>query len=269
MFKLTAVIDGDAFTSLPETIDPKELFQKDEKNDNYVLAMDGGEAAKLAKPLQDEVTRLKAHNETVLGEKDAIQAKFKPFEELGKTPQELEDLISDKVPADVVAITETHKSEINSLRLSAEASVKAAEDKVKSIDSLLQTTLQSTAIDKAIRDTSATPLAYDYLLNRTKIIKMDGSDEYVVRILDESGEIAYKAGQPMTPAQLLEDKKTDPIYGGMFFAGDAGGTGGTNQSGTGISKTGTIKAADAATFGANLDKIASGEVKVVGLQSGE
>lgn len=68
----------------------------------------------------------------------------------------------------------------------------------------------------------------------------------------------------MTPAQLLDEKKTDPIYSGMFFAGESGGTG-TRTSGTGISSKGTIKADDSATFGANLEDIASGKVKVVGL----
>src|SRR5688572_7083587 len=121
--KLVAVLDSTAFESLPEKIDPRELFKKNEKEDNYVLDIDGVEAGKLAIPLQADIEKLKKHNETVLGEKDALQVKIKAYEELGKTPEELTAIINDKTPQDVAAITEAHKLEMKSLTESSQQAV--------------------------------------------------------------------------------------------------------------------------------------------------
>lgn len=264
MFKIKAILDSSAFDSLPETIDPKELFQKNEKDDNYVLALDGAEAGLLAKPLQTEKELLVANNAKLVEEKKEALEALKPFKDLGKTVQELTDIINDKTPQDIATLTQTHKTEMESLRTSTQTELEAASTKVKELEEEVLRDKRNFAIDKAIQSTGATPLAFDYLKDRVEVVKVEGSKDYAVRVKDDKGEIAYKGGAPMTPAQLLDEKKTDPIYSGMFFAGESGGTG-TRTSGTGISSKGTIKADDSATFGANLEDIASGKVKVVGL----
>jgi len=268
---LLAILDQAAFDALPDqTVLGKDSYLKNEKENNFNLALSGEEAGKLATPLQNEVTKLKENNAKLLDEKIKVTAKATAFEKLGKTPEEIDAILKAGKTETIEELEKKYQTQFDSLKTSTEQQVKAAQDAIVAKDTETQeirTQLRQTIKKQIVADLKnkygINDLGDDYLANRIDVIpEADGSNKFVPRVL-MNGEIAYKAGTFMTPEQLAEEAKANKALGGMFDAGKGGGSGGDPHQKRPASGNGFVNSGDKDAIGANLEDIAAGKVKVV------
>jgi len=90
--------------------------------------------------------------------------------------------------------------------------------------------------------------------------------EGTLTVLQEDGKTPAldKDGRPQTLAGLISDFKSRQEYAGAFAASEAGGSGAPVGGSAPKLPPGYVASTDAAGMGANLEKIASGEVTVQG-----
>jgi hypothetical protein len=269
---LRAIIDNAAYEALPDTsVIGKDSFKKNEKDNQFYLNLQGEEAAKLAMPLQEKVTKLEANNQKLLDEKIKTAAKVTAFEKLGKTPEELEQFLKDNKTEDAAALEAKYKTQMESVRTSAQAEIDSvkieyerAQTTNRELTDQIREQMKRTIVAELKTEFDMNALGDDYLANRIAIVpEEEGSNKFVVRVI-EDGKEAFKGGALKTPKELAEEARQNRDLAGMFNGGTGGGSGGhNNQGGGGSRKVGTVLASDQAGMTASLEQIASGEVKVV------
>lgn len=235
---LLAVLDEAAFNALPdETVIGKNSYLKNEKTNAYQLALDGAEASKLATPLQDEVAKLKANNQKLLDEKIKAGEKADPFIKLGKTPEELAEMIASGKTDGIEELEKKHSKEIESLKTSHEQAIASAKTELETaktatteVEKQLMGTMIRTRIEALKTDFGFNKLADDFFAARIKIVKDEATGSYVEQVF-ENGELAYKGGALKTPAQLAEETRANKEYAGMITGGTGQGTGAPGQGG--------------------------------------
>lgn len=267
---LRAILDAAAFDALPdESKIGKDLFKKNEKDNQFYLDLSGDEAGKLAIPLQESVKKLEDNNKKLLDEKVKKEEEIQKFSKLGKTAEEIEKILKDGQSADRAAIEAEYQTKLKSVEEAAKAKITSFEEQV-SAASTTNKALMDQIIAEKKRSVVAelknqfemNALGDDYLSNRIQIVpEEEGSMNLVARVF-ENGELAYKAGKYKSPAELAEEARANADLAGMFNAGTAGGSGGRNTSGEQVKRGGMVNAGDAGAMSANFDKIASGEVAV-------
>src|SRR5207237_3378953 len=125
---LQAIISKEAFEALPDTgTIGKDLFKKNEKDNQFYLNLQGDEAAKLAIPLQEKVTKLETNNAALLDEKVKALARATKFEKLGKTPEELETFLKENKTEDAAALEAKYKAQFESVEKAAKAEIDSPE----------------------------------------------------------------------------------------------------------------------------------------------
>lgn len=266
--KILAVLDQVVFDNLPdETVLGKDSYQKDEKTNTFKLAMDGEEAGKLAVQLQTQLDNKKKELTKVHDEKNELADRLQVFEGLGKSADEIKTVLATGQPG-IEEIETKHAKEIKSLKASHEQALRSATEQLEGqqnetadVKRHLVTEMKRTLIAELKNEFEMNALGDDWLSNRIEIVYDDDAGKYLPRVI-ENGEAAYKAGQFKTPKQLVEEAQANKDYAGMFNAGTAAGSGAPTRQVAG-SGNGFVKSVDADAIGANLERIASGEVKVV------
>lgn len=268
---LRAIIDSAAFDALPdETVIGKDSFKKNEKDNHYYLNLQGEEAAKLAIPLQQQITKLEANNQKLLNEKIQTAAKVTAFEKLGKTAEELEKFLTENKTDDAAVIEKKYQDQMESVRTAAKAEIQSVRDEAdaakttnQALTDQIRNQMKRTVVAELKTKYDMNALGDDYLANRIAVVpEEEGSDNFVVRVM-ENGAVAYKAGKLKSPEELAEEARQNRDLAGMFNGGSAGGSGGQNNQ-TGTKRAGTILVTDQSGMSASLEQIALGEVKVVG-----
>lgn len=267
---LLAIIDEATFTALAdETVLGKDSFIKDEKNNNFHLAMDGAEAGKLAIPLQNELKKAKENNAKLLDEKIKVLERVKPWEDLGKTPEEIGTILKDGVTADTEKLTKEYNAKIEGLRVenqrlldAAKAETDAAAAAKAETERHLISTIKGKELADLTNEFKITKGGEDFFANRISVVFDEDLKKYAPRVI-ENGEVSYKGPAFKTPAQLAEETKANKDYANLFEAGSAAGSGAdARQTSTG-SKNGFVNASDSNALAANIEGLATGAVKAV------
>lgn len=225
---LLAVLDEGAHGALDESLKP--LYVQNTETKQFYLDIAPDEAAKVAFNLQKQFDAKKADLQRVHGEKTAIEQKYKAYEGLGKTADEIKQALAANRPEEVTKLVEKYETEKAELRKSFEEPLTKATERAKKLESQFQQTLASSEISKVVAayqlDPETAPsILRDYI---RAVPKEEGSDEYVTQVY-ENGQPALVAGQPMSTEQLIKGWQEGKKFQGMFLAGREGGTGGSNR----------------------------------------
>lgn len=232
---LQATIEAAEFDALPDTTTlGKDSFVKNEKENKFFLNLPDAEASKLAFSLTDSVNKLTENNKNLLTQKGAVNDKLKPWEALGKTPEEIAELINSKRPEDVQKLVEAHNTEKETLKKSFEEPLNAAKLRADKFEQLHRENLAKSTISKLRADHSLDETAEFVLRDFIRVVPVEeGSDDYTIKVFD-GGQPALVAGQPMTPDQLVTGFREAKRFQTMFLAGGGGGTGANpNQQNSG------------------------------------
>jgi hypothetical protein len=226
---IQAVLDEAGVTALDDSLKP--LYVKNEKDNLFWLDMSGEDAAKLAKPLQDEVLRLKTHGDTVLGEKKTIAEELKAFKALGKKPEEIQEFLKANANIDLNAINIAHQTELAKVQDSVKEIVEASTKERAEAVNQLHTYMKKSYLAELKNKYELSDAADDVLGNRLVLMpEAEGSTKMAFRVI-ENGELSYKAGSFKTPEQLIEELRENKGLQGIFYAGSATGTPPARQSG--------------------------------------
>lgn len=224
---LLAILDEASHGSLDDSL--KTFYVQNSENKQYYLDVSPDEAGKLAFGLQEKVTKLEGNNRTLLTEKTNVLERLKPFEGLGKTAEEIIEMINSKRPEDVNTLINNHKTEIETLKKSYEEPIGKLTERANTISDKYQRVLSDAAIQKLRNEFDLNETADFVLRDFIRVVpESDDSDEYVVRVY-ENGKEAMVAGQAMTPDQLIKSFQESKKFPAMFNTGSGGGTGNTSR----------------------------------------
>lgn len=224
---LQAMLEAAEYDALPDTtVLGKDSFAKNDEQNKFFLNLPPDEAGKLAFNLQKSIAKLTDNNKELLKQKGEANTKAQAFELLGKTPDEIKELIESKRPEDVQKLVEAHKEEIAKITRSFEEPLTAAKTKAEKLEAQVRQSLASSEISKLVTAYDLDPETAPAILERyIKPVPVDeGSDEYVTRVFD-NGQPALIAGQPMTTEQLIKGWIDNKKYQAIFRAGTGGGGG--------------------------------------------
>ncbi|NDG18865.1 MAG: hypothetical protein EB117_11410 [Betaproteobacteria bacterium] len=140
------------------------------------------------------------------------------------------------------------------------AEISGRDAKIALMQNALERSLIEAQATAAISAAKGTPeLLLPHVMQRVKIFEEDG--DYVVKVLDQSGQprIADIKGSPFTIKHLIEEMKSDPVYGRAFEASGAGGSGAqTGNRAGGNAKTMSRANFDALTPSAKMEYVRGG-----------
>lgn len=230
---LQAILEAAEFDALPDvTVLGKDSFVKNEKENKFFLNLPADEAGKLAFNLQSSVAKLEANNKELLKQKGEANRESETFKSLGKTPDELKELLNSKRPEDLQKLIEKHNADMEAVKASFTESDNQKTEIVQKLQQQLADTNTKAAISRLRNEFDLNDMA-DFVLRdfiRSEP-KDEGSTEYVTRVY-ENGNPALHAGEPMTPDQLIKGFQDGKKFLQMFNAGNGGGTGASNRQGS-------------------------------------
>lgn len=226
--QLQATITPDAFAALPDsTVLGKDAFAENTKENLFFLNVPDSEARKLAFSLNTELEKLRDNNRELLKQKGEVNSKVKDFEALGKTPEEIKELLDSKRPEELMKLIADHKTEMDTLKQSYEGPMQALTADNERLKSQIADSVSRAAISKLRTDYDLNDTA-DYIL-RDFIKAVPSDDGYQTRVF-ENGQEALVAGQPMTPEQLIKGFQEQKRFSAMFNVSEGGGTGVTRSA---------------------------------------
>lgn len=227
---LQAHLEAAEYEALPDvTVLGKDSFVKNEKENKFFLNLPADEAGKLAFNLQASVAKLEANNKELLKQKGEINTKATAYESLGKTPDELKELLNSKRPEDLQKLIEKHNADMEAVKASYAEAEKQKAEAIQRLQQQLADTNTKAEISRLrndfdLNDTSEFVLK-EFIRSEPK---EEGSLEFVTRVY-ENGNPALHAGEPMTPDQLIKSFQEAKKFPAMFNGGTGGGTGATNR----------------------------------------
>lgn len=222
---LLAVLDETAHGALDDSL--KTLYKQNTENKNFYLDIAPDEAAKVAFGLQADVKKKEDLLKKAHEEKRAAEAKAGLFDTLGKTPDEIKELIESKRPEDIQKLIETHRTELETVKRSYEEPIATATQRAEraerqAMDLMARTKIQELRNQYDLNDTA------DYVLRDfIKVVPVEETGEFAVKVF-ENGQPALVAGQEMTPDQLVKSFQEAKKFPAMFNVSDGAGTG-TNR----------------------------------------
>lgn len=214
------IIDKTTF----EALDPLFQAEYEEKEGQYHLKIEGVEDNSGLKKALGAERRLRGD----------LEKKVKRWEELGKTPEEIDELIAkanlneeeklksagqwDRLKAQLI---DGHAQELKKKDL-----VIAERDRaVTAMRSTLEHHLIDAQATAAIADQKGTPdLLLPIVQRQIKVIEKDG--KYDLQVVDKAGEQRFnaKTGDPLTVIELVTELKGHDKYGRAFEgSGQSGG----------------------------------------------
>lgn len=235
---LTAILEESAFSTLDESLKP--LYQQNTENNQYYLDIAPTEAEKLAFNLQQEKQKLANNNAELLKQKGEINNKVKAFEALGKTPEEIKQLLESNRPEEINKLIEKYESEKLSISKSFEESLSAEKTAREKYQNQLKQTKLDTAIQQVILDFDLDrEIAPANLREYLQVVESEDGNISIQVV--ENGQPALVAGQPKSVEQLLNGFKEQKKLLKMFNAPNGGGTGASNRQGGGHDSAKTMK----------------------------
>lgn len=246
---LLAILDENAHGALDDSL--KTLYVQNSENRQFYLDIPPDEAGKLAFNLQGKVTKLEDNNKKLMTEKANALERLKPFESLGKSPEEITATLASNQPENVTKLVTDYETKLSSLKASYEEPLTKAKERAESLQRQMVEHLQRSTIQKLRNEFDLNETAEYVLRDFIRVVPVaEGSDEFTVKVY-ENGQPALKAGEEMKPDQLINGFREAKKFAAMFNAGDGGGTGASNrQTGAngasrydGLSPTETLKQA--------------------------
>lgn len=235
---LQAHIDTAAFDALPDvTVLGKDSFVKNEKENKFFLNLPADEAGKLAFNLQESVRKLTENNADLLRQKGDANTKAKAYESLGKTADELKEILDSKRPEDLQKLIESHRLEIDNLKRSFQEGKDKDAASIEALTRQLSETNTKATISRLRAEYDLNDTA-DFVLREfiKSEPKEEGSFEFVTRVY-ENGNPALLAGESMSPDQLIKSFQEAKKFPAMFNVGNGNGPGNTNRTtNTGLNK---------------------------------
>jgi DNA gyrase/topoisomerase IV subunit A len=246
-----AVLDQSAYDALEESLKTEYVQNTDTKLYYFDMAPD--EAAKLAFNLQRQFEAKKTELDKKHAELNELKAKVSQFDSIGKSPEEIAQLIESKRPEDINTLIATHKTEIEQIKQSYAEPMDALKTENEKLKLQTAATMVQSEIQKARDEFGLNSMANFVLPNYLKpVAGEDGA--YAVKVFEGDQEMLV-AGQPQTVAGLIKHFAENKTHAEMFIAGDKKGpeitnkTGLTNQSKTFEGLTGSQKLAEARRIG--------------------
>lgn len=240
---LLAIIDEKAFEGLAdETVLGKDSFKQNDEDKQFYLNLPAGEAGKIAFNLQAEKNKLADNNKKLLDEKVQALAKASAFEEIGKTPEEIQEYLKTNQPEAVQELVEKHKAEIKLKDDSFQQQLAKEREARQGLQSSMQKTLSQARLATLVNKFGMESNAVDTLEKHIRFEpKEEGSTEYVEKVYSRDGEQLLVAGQPINGEQLVQGWIEEEKHGNLFAAKGGGGTGGRNDQKQFSSGTKTMK----------------------------
>jgi hypothetical protein len=200
----------------------EEGIQKlyEEKNGEYVLSVEGVE----------DTTGLKNALQKERNEREKFAKQVKAWETLGKTPEEISELLA-KLDADEAKKAEK-AGEWEKVKAQLLDSHKKELEKKDGVIAKMQQSLESYLVDAnataAIAELKGAPmLLLPHVKASVKVIENDG--RYMVQVVDTAGTPRVNSkGDPLTIKELVEEMKQSEIFGRAF---ESTGTSGSGASG--------------------------------------
>lgn len=231
---LLAVLDENAYGGLDDSL--KTLYKQNTENKQFYLDISPDEAGKLAFTLQSDVKKKEDLLKKAHDDKRAAELKASAFDSLGKSPDEIKELIESKRPEDIQTLISTHRTEIETLKNSYAEPITRATERAERAERQAQELLARTKIQELRNQYDLNDTADYVLRDFIKVVPVEESGEFAVKVF-ENGQPAVVAGQEMTPDQLIKSFQEAKKFPAMFNVSDGAGTGNTSrQAGTGSTK---------------------------------
>jgi hypothetical protein len=200
-------------------------------------------------PDPPDVTGLTANRDTILREKTALEERFK----------DLDPVAARAAIAEVAKLKGTAQTEADRIKKIEDDLAKEKQDRAAAdirANTQLVKAEGSTAIAKHKGNST---LLMPFVERRSGVV--DG----VLTVFQEDGKTPMldAAQKPVTMDGLIQSFKSQEVFAGAFEASEAGGSGSPAGGSAQKLAPGLVSVADSAGMGANLEKIASGEVTVV------
>lgn len=231
---LLAVLDENAHGGLDDSL--KTLYKQNTENKQFYLDISPDEAGKLAFTLQTQLDNKKTELTNKHAELNTLKTKVSGYEKIGKTPEEIAELIDSKRPEDIQTLISTHRTEIETLKNSYAEPITRATERAERAERQAQELLARTKIQELRNQYDLNDTADYVLRDFIKVVPVEESGEFAVKVF-ENGQPAVVAGQEMTPDQLIKSFQEAKKFPAMFNVSDGAGTGNTSrQAGTGSTK---------------------------------
>lgn len=222
---LPAEIDEAAYNAL----DP--LLQKEYKKDGEVYRPDISPVGDWQFRDTGPITRaLNTEREAA----KALRTELKPWQDLGKTPDEAKTALERKPGDKGPDAKEQVEAALREAATTHKTAMEAERAKTQMYFGEVQRLLVDSQVAKILSEED-TKGAFDLLIepirSRAKVEMPDGSDKFVVRLVDEAGGTMYSKGQdtdgtvPMQLKEYIKSMKSDARYGRAFDGTDQSGSG--------------------------------------------
>ena len=256
---LSAIIKEEVYNGLPDAL--KSEYKK-QQDGTFLL-----DVAPVGDFALENVKGLKSALASERTAKEGLERQLKSFDGLDSEKarealKKMEDLANgkadDKTKEQIEAIkrqlTEKHTGEMNTKN-----------EEAKRLTSQIEKLLIEAEAVKAIGENKGNAtLLLPHVKAATRIRKSD-SGEFIVEVIGSDGNArispATGSTAPMKISELIAEMKTSETFAPAFEGVGASGSGSAPSGKTTVG--GTIKVTDKQAIEANLDKIASGELKVV------
>lgn len=218
-----------------------------ESNPELKEAWDKSLEEKATEKVQESTKGLLNKRDELLEEKKKLKSEFEEFKskydpekyqealELLKKKEEAEMTLEQRAAKREQELLEGFKSRETELLRKNESALTKLQQEVEAKDRALRNNLVEKELNAAIASAEGVPeLLVPVLKDKVRVVEDNG--EYVARVFDgDTPRVGDSTGNYMSIAQLVEETKANPIYGGAFKAsGASGGSAkGSDSSGTG------------------------------------
>lgn len=219
----------------------EELF---ESNPELKEAYDKSLEERATAKAQEATSGLIKKRDELLAEKKAKQAELEEFKskydpdkyqealDLLKKKEEAEMTLEQRAAKREQELLDNFKARETELLKKNETSLADLQKQIQAKDSSLRTYLVENELQRAIGAADGIPeLLVPALKDKIKVVEDNG--KYVARVFDgDTPRIGDSEGNYMTIGQLIDEVKSNPIFGGAFKASGAtgGGANGTNST---------------------------------------
>lgn len=196
----------------------------------------------------------------LLDEKKKLQQRF---EALGvSTPEEIAALKEAATKAGGKQVEEL-QAKLAQASEAAQKEIAKAQEEAEAERTAARNYFKQGEVTRAISSAKGVPELLAHVVDQHLDVQR-ADNGFALRVLGKDGQPRVKnsAGDPFGLDDLVAELKQDPKYGRAFEPDGKGGSGAPPVNGGGGGGK-TVRAGDIESFGANLEAIAKGEVKVV------
>ncbi len=197
----------------------------------------------------------------LLDEKKKLQQKF---EALGiSTPEEVAALKESAAKAGGKQVEEL-TAKLAQASEAAQKEIARAKEEAEAERAAARSYFKQGEVTRAISAAKGVPELLAHVVDQHLDVVRTESGSFELKVMgrDKQPRIKDSAGNPFTLDDLVSELRADPKYGRAFEVDAKTGSGAAANGGTGGGGVTTIRAGDREAFGANLEAIANGTVKV-------